>query len=104
MHGESTVTSEPAAVQRIQPTIVARALPVEPRSELSTDVLGQPFQARAAVLAQIGWVGSRGNHHVYALTDPPYDGREPGGYTPLYIQVGNYFADVMTTDERGAWD
>jgi hypothetical protein len=27
---------------------------------------------------------------VYALADPPRDPREPGGYAPLYLQVGTW--------------
>lgn len=39
-----------------------------------------------AVMAQVGWAGHTGS--VYALDDEPRDRREPGGYTPLYIQIG----------------
>lgn len=39
------------------------------------------------VMAQIGWAGRSGA--VYALDDEPCrDQREPGGYRPLYVQVG----------------
>jgi hypothetical protein len=39
-----------------------------------------------AVMAQVGWIGQSG--YVYALDDQPRDAREPGGYSPLYIQIG----------------
>jgi hypothetical protein len=38
------------------------------------------------VMAQVGWLGDR-DGSVYDLSDPPYD-REPGGFSPLYIQIG----------------
>ena len=37
-------------------------------------------------MAQVGWIGGTGE--VYALDDPPYDGREPGSFSPLYMAVG----------------
>lgn len=37
-------------------------------------------------MAQVGWIGQTGE--VYALGDPPFDNREPGGFSPLYISVG----------------
>jgi hypothetical protein len=39
-----------------------------------------------AVMSQVGWLGHSGS--VYALADEPRDRREPGGYSPLYIQIG----------------
>lgn len=41
------------------------------------------------VMAQVGWLGDR-DGDVYALADPPYDDREPGGFSPLYIQIGRW--------------
>lgn len=40
------------------------------------------------VMRQIGWLGQTGA--VYEFDDAPYDGREPGGFSPLYIQVGTW--------------
>lgn len=40
------------------------------------------------VLAQVGWIGQSGQ--VYALDDQPMDGREPGSFQPLYIQIGTW--------------
>ena len=41
------------------------------------------------VMAQVGWLGHR-DGSVYALADPPYDDREPGGFSPLYIRLGSW--------------
>lgn len=41
------------------------------------------------VMAQVGWLGDR-DGAVYALADAPYDDREPGGFSPLYIQIGSW--------------
>jgi hypothetical protein len=43
---------------------------------------------RSSTLAmvQVGWIGATGE--VYALNDPPYDQREPGSFSPLYMSIG----------------
>jgi hypothetical protein len=41
-----------------------------------------------AAMAQVGWLGQTGC--LYALADPPHDPREPGGYAPLYLQLGTW--------------
>lgn len=41
-----------------------------------------------AALGQVGWLGFTGM--IYALDDEPRDFREPGGYSPLYIQIGTW--------------
>lgn len=38
------------------------------------------------VMRQVGWLGQTGA--VYELDDEPNDGREPGSYGPLYVQIG----------------
>lgn len=60
-------------------------------SALKRSVHGEAFDADRMALAQVGWIGQTGE--VYALTDPPRDGRERGGYAPLYIQIGTYVID-----------
>jgi hypothetical protein len=40
------------------------------------------------VMAQVGWMGQTGA--VYRLDDEPRDGREPGSYRPLYVQIGEW--------------
>lgn len=40
-------------------------------------------------MAQVGWLGHKAGG-VYALADQPLDGREPGGFSPLYIQIGTW--------------
>ena len=47
-------------------------------------------------MAQVGWIGQTGN--VYGLDDQPYDSREPGGFSPLYIAVG-----MWTQIGDGGW-
>jgi hypothetical protein len=37
-------------------------------------------------MSQIGWIGATGE--VYVVDDQPMDDREPGGFHPLYIQIG----------------
>lgn len=49
-----------------------------------------------AVMAQVGWLGFTGM--IYELADEPRDFREPGGYSPLYIQIG-----VWEELEPGVW-
>jgi hypothetical protein len=44
-----------------------------------------PHDSNLAI-SQVGWLGATGE--VYALDDPPYDSREPGSFTPLYMAVG----------------
>jgi len=62
--------------------------------ETPTPVLRRPktFQTldrqSTAALAQVGWTGQTGA--VYNIDDAPYDDREPGGFAPLYIQVGTW--------------
>ena len=56
-------------------------------------VQGAKFEGGSAAFAQVGWLGQTGA--VYALDGRPGDG-EGGGFTPLYIQVGQY-----VTDEAG---
>lgn len=52
---------------------------------------GARFDAQHAILAQVGWVGhAKGT--VYGLGTTP-GATEPGGYSPLYIQVGTYVTD-----------
>lgn len=45
-------------------------------------------QTSTLAMAQVGWMGFTGE--VYALADPPYDQREPGGLSPLYIALGTW--------------
>lgn len=52
---------------------------------------GKRFDAQHAVLAQVGWVG-HAHGTVYGLDTAP-SATEPGGYSPLYIQVGKYVTD-----------
>jgi hypothetical protein len=57
------------------------------------------FDADHAVLRQVGWVGhARGV--VYSLDTTPA-ATEPGGYSPLYIQVGTY---VFDADGNKRWE
>jgi hypothetical protein len=50
---------------------------------------GQPFQGANAIFAQVGWVGHR-DGAVYRLIGDNAIRSEPGGVSPLYIQVGTY--------------
>lgn len=47
-------------------------------------------------MAQVGWLG-HAHGDVYALRDQPLDDREPGGFSPLYIQIGTW------EDDDGKW-
>ena len=42
----------------------------------------------STAMAPVGWIGQTGA--VYALDDPPRDGRERGGYAHLYLQIGTW--------------
>lgn len=57
-------------------------------------VQGGTFEGGNMALAQVGWIGQTGE--VYALHDPPMDSREPGSFSPLYMQVGVYRRDEET--------
>ena len=37
-------------------------------------------------MRQVGWLGHSGS--VYTLYDLPNNGRERGGYSPLYVRIG----------------
>lgn len=50
----------------------------------------EPFPGQDAAYAQVGWLGQTGG--VYGLDEHPSDS-EPGGFTPLYIQIGRYVTD-----------
>lgn len=64
--------------------------PVPDQSGLSPSIQAPPLKPDARpVMAQVGWLGHRGGA-TYALDDPPYDPREPGGFSPLYIQIGSW--------------
>lgn len=59
-------------------------------SPLRTFIHTHPLPATShPVMAQVGWLGHRAGH-VYALADQPFDTREPGGFSPLYIQIGTW--------------
>lgn len=51
-------------------------------------------------MAPIGWLGASGE--VYPITDHPIDGREPGGFSPLYISVGVW--EYLGDDRWGVKD
>lgn len=70
-------------------------MPMTLRASDHGGVLPREITGNAA-LAQIGWLGFTGM--IYELRDEPKDWREPGGYQPLYIQVG-----VWEELEPGAW-
>ena len=56
-------------------------------------------EVRHAILAQVGWVGHR-HGTVYSMDSKPHE-TEPGGYSPLYIQVGTYATD---DDGNKTWE
>lgn len=43
-------------------------------------------------LAQVGWLG-HADSKVYSLSENPAE-TEPGGFSPLYIQIGTYIWDA----------
>lgn len=61
---------------------------------------GKAFDANHAVLRQVGWLGHR-RGDVYSLDGSPNCLQEPGGYSPLYIQVGTY---VFDADGTKTWE
>lgn len=61
-------------------------------STLNIQAAGHAFDAAHAILRQIGWVGHK-NGAVYALGERVSAFQEPGGFSPLYIQVGTYVFD-----------
>jgi hypothetical protein len=63
-------------------------------AQLSMSKQVKKFEGGTAVFAQVGWLGQTGQ--VYGLDDKPAD-TERGGFTPLYIGVGEY-----VTDETGS--
>jgi hypothetical protein len=58
-------------------------------SKLSMSIQGEPMRPESkAVMAQVGWLGQTGE--VYPLKPLPTAEQEPGSYTPLYIQIGEW--------------
>lgn len=53
---------------------------------------GQHRRFDHPALAQVGWIG-HADRRVYGLDEHP-SLTEPGGFSPLYIQVGTYLLDA----------
>lgn len=78
-----------AAIQKLEDVVRARV------AELDANPLREHVhfklpreRSKDMTIAQVGWLGQSGS--VYALDDPPRGGREPGSYSPLYIQIGTW--------------
>lgn len=67
---------------------------------LDIQASSRAFDANHAILRQVGWLGHR-RGDVYPLRESPNLLTEPGGYSPLYIQVGTYVYDA---DGNKTWE
>jgi hypothetical protein len=79
------LASTPATQRPSEPS--APGVP-PPGPFLAPHAQGAVFDATCRAMAQVGWLGQAGA--VYGLHDQLREGREPGGFRPLYIQVGVY--------------
>jgi hypothetical protein len=69
-------------------------------SSLAMNIRSDPLPPEARpVMAQVGWLGQTGT--VYQL-HPAGRINEPGGYAPIYIQIGTWIEqepDVWVIDD-----
>ena len=49
---------------------------------------GPDHKTHTKLLRQVGWLGHKAGH-LYDLADVPKRDREPGGYSPVYIEIGD---------------